>query len=179
MRKIISIALTAAALTSVVGLSACGTANVAKPPVTSNAVPNNQPTVPAEAQPTEATLPDDDSGDYSDDSTDEPAVVNYTPKKSDVSVTLKKKGKHCFGSAGCNVTVEPRVKIDSGLPDEGTLTVYYKIKGDEDGAIENTTDIDLASGDYSMDEEVISTPHSSTKISIAVTEVEFSADSDY
>lgn len=72
----------------------------------------------------------------------EPA--DYKPKKSDVELKLKTKDKQCFGSAGCNVTVEPRVTLDTGIPDNGTLTIYYTIKGAEDGALKGNIEVDLS-----------------------------------
>lgn len=106
-------------------------------------------------------------------SSDDAEPADYTPKKSDVELKLKTKDKQCFGSAGCNVTVEPRVTLDTGIPDTGTLTIYYTIRGAEDGALEGNIEVDLSDKTYTRDEPTVSTSGSGKKLTIKVTDVEY------
>ena len=104
----------------------------------------------------------------------EPEPADYEPKKSDVKVTLKTKEKQCFGSAGCLVEVEPRVTLQRANIPDGTLTIYYTIKGASDGAVEGSIDVEMSDGKGSYDRDSVSvdTERKSSKLSVKVTDVE-------
>lgn len=88
------------------------------------------------------------------------------------TIDLKTKSKQCYGTAGCNVTVEPDltyVGIDDIDPD-ATYEITYEIHGDESGPVIETAELsDQSSLNYS--ESLISTPSSGTKITVEITDV--------
>lgn len=96
---------------------------------------------------------------------------------SDVEVSLKTTEKQCFGSAGCNVTVEPKIAVSSAMKaqTEGTVDVTFKVTGDESGPVIETAELDLASQQYSVSEIYLSTSSSGVKPKAIVTEVEYTA----
>jgi hypothetical protein len=99
---------------------------------------------------------------------------DYVPKKSDFELSIKVLDQQCFGSAGCLVEYRPRIKDASGgrLPDTGTIEVSYKITGAED-PIRGTFTIDLEADTVDgQDDESTQTPSSSTKLKIAITDME-------
>ncbi|MFF7977277.1 hypothetical protein [Streptomyces sp. NPDC007905] len=92
------------------------------------------------------------------------------------TIKLKTKKKQCFGSAGCNLTVEPDLAllVDSGEIDpDATYEITYEIHGDESGPVIETAELsDQTSLNYTP--SVISTSSSSTKVSVEITDVEAS-----
>lgn len=88
------------------------------------------------------------------------------------TIDLKTKSKQCFGSAGCNLTVEPDLTymgIDDIDPD-ATYEITYEIHGDESGPIIETAELsDQTSLNYTP--SIISTPSSSTKVTVEITDV--------
>ncbi|MCU1680916.1 MAG: hypothetical protein JWQ81_1655 [Amycolatopsis sp.] len=92
------------------------------------------------------------------------------PKPSDFTATVKTMSKHCFGSAGCNVAVQPDLSYH-GIADLTAMTcsITYNVSGDESGpTIETGT---TSGSQFSFTESLISTPSSKTKIAITVTDV--------
>jgi hypothetical protein len=81
--------------------------------------------------------------------------------------------KECFGSAGCNITFRVRLAYDDTagqLDPDKTYELTYKIRGGEDPL---TNTLEITGDNYSTDqEELISTPSSSTKVTAVVTDVE-------
>lgn len=117
-------------------------------------------TVEAEPEPTEEPEP-------------EPAA--YKAKKSDWKVGVKVRGKQCFGSAGCNVTVklDPPYVGDRPLPDTGTIEVFYNLSGDESGPIAGS--FTVTDSQIHFTEEVsMSTMSSGTKIKAKITDATYS-----
>ncbi|MFE4820808.1 hypothetical protein ACFRFU_31050 [Streptomyces sp. NPDC056704] len=106
----------------------------------------------------------------SDPTTETPAYAD--PRPSDFTMKLRIKRKHCFGSAGCNVDLEPDLSYEGILPidPDKTYEITYQINGDESGPVIET--ISLTSG-TSMEyyPSSISTASSSTKITGKVTDV--------
>jgi len=101
------------------------------------------------------------------------AAYNTEPDASDFTLTLKKKRQQCFGSAGCNVTVEPDLSYTAVLPldPEVAYSITYEIKGGDDGPVIET--LELTDGDQlSYSEVSVSTPGSGTKLTAEVTDVE-------
>lgn len=99
---------------------------------------------------------------------DEPEPVMPTAK--DFTVTLKTTSKQCFGSAGCNVTVEPDITYSgvTGL-DGVTCDITYEITGDESGTVVETAIGDAESVSYYP--TMLSTPSSSTEVDAKVNDV--------
>jgi hypothetical protein len=118
--------------------------------------------------------------------TAEATTAAYSPTTGDFVVSLKTTAKQCFGSAGCNVTVEPEIaktgfRVTSGgttpfeLPSEGTIDITYTIKGDESGPVIETVTLDLADGMYSAPETYLSTASTGVKPKVEVTDLEYTA----
>lgn len=102
--------------------------------------------------------------------TEEPSqAFEYTADT--FTIKLKTSGKQCYGSAGCNLTVEPVLStIDTSLiPDDASGTLTYEIDGGEDGPVIDT--IDLTGKQYSSSSTVLSTTSSSKKPSVKITDV--------
>jgi hypothetical protein len=100
---------------------------------------------------------------------DTPAIV---PKPADFVIKLKIKKKECFGSAGCNVTyqIAPTYVGDADISG-GSYEITYKVIGGEDGPQINT--FTLENGTASFDQaETISTPSTTTPLSVKVTAVD-------
>ncbi|ALV30719.1 hypothetical protein [Streptomyces sp. CdTB01] len=98
----------------------------------------------------------------------------YTDLDADsFSIDLKTKSRQCFGSAGCNVTVEPDLTllVDAEEVDpDATYEITYKIRGDESGPIIETAELsDQTSLNYTP--SVISTASSGTKVTVEITDV--------
>ncbi|MEJ8660993.1 MULTISPECIES: hypothetical protein [Streptomyces] len=106
----------------------------------------------------------------SDPTTETPAYADPSP--SDFTMKLRIKRKHCFGSAGCNVDVEPDLSYEGILPidPDKTYEITYRINGDESGPVIET--VSLTNG-TSMEyyPSSLSTASSGTKITSKVTDV--------
>ncbi|MFE9776358.1 hypothetical protein ACFYOV_32820 [Streptomyces sp. NPDC005931] len=109
----------------------------------------------------------------------EPAVEEPEPEPTyaelsadDFTIELRTTRRQCFGSAGCNVTVEPELSY-TGLEDIDPDAVYeitYEISGDADGPVIETAELsDETTLNYSK--SLISTASASTKLSAEVTDV--------
>ncbi|KPI05071.1 hypothetical protein OK006_6830 [Actinobacteria bacterium OK006] len=106
----------------------------------------------------------------SDPTTETPTYADPSP--SDFTMKLRIKRKHCFGSAGCNVDVEPDLSYEGILPidPDKTYEITYQINGDESGPVIET--ISLTNGtsmEYSPSS--LSTASSGTEITGKVTDV--------
>ncbi|MEU4099021.1 hypothetical protein [Streptomyces sp. NPDC026673] len=113
-----------------------------------------------------------------DDTVAEAAAPDPTPTYEEVtadsfSIELKTTERQCFGSAGCNVTVEPRLTymgISSAIDPDAVYSITYEIRGDESGPVIETAELsDQTSLSYS--ESMISTPSARTKVSVKITDV--------
>ena len=102
-----------------------------------------------------------------------PTPTPDAPTTEDFAVKLKIKEQQCFGSAGCNVTVEPKISIVGVVPEEGTADLTFKISGDESGSVIETAELDLAGGTYSTSEIYLSTSSSGVVPKAKITEVEY------
>lgn len=91
--------------------------------------------------------------------------------KNDVKLTLKTESKHCFGSAGCNLTLRVNATVDFSKVGDSTWDITYSIKGDESGPTIGTITLNPDKS-YIPGEEAISTASSGTKVTVTVTEVE-------
>lgn len=99
---------------------------------------------------------------------EEPAAPELTA--DDFNVRVKVKEKQCFGSAGCNVTIEvvPTV-TDPSLVEDVSVEVTYRVAGLEDGALIGTFEFD--DGQYTTQEHMVSTTSSAANITAKVTDV--------
>ena len=108
--------------------------------------------------------------------TSSPATTQHTASptgltKNDVKLTLKTTQKECYGSAGCNVTVEVNVSDDLDKQGDDAYDVTFTVTGDSDGPTIDTVTLN-ADHSYTKPEEFLSTSSSKTKVSVAVDSVE-------
>jgi hypothetical protein len=106
----------------------------------------------------------------------EPVTVTAEPAKmppstGDFAVSVKVLSKHCFGSAGCNITyrIDPSYRgpaLDSGE----TYTITYEVTGVEDGPQINSFTMTGDQAQYES-EELAQTPSSNVKLKAKVTGV--------
>jgi hypothetical protein len=110
-----------------------------------------------------------------EDDVEEPDLDLYVtdPAATDFKIELRTKSKQCFGSAGCNLVVEPELTYDgltSELDPALTYEITYEITGDESGPIMQTAELtDQTTVTY--DTTVVSTPSRGTELSVEVTDV--------
>jgi hypothetical protein len=110
-----------------------------------------------------------------DETLPDPAPTTAGPAltKSDVKLSLKTTDKQCFGSVGCNVTVQVEAAHADGVgsfKSAETWLVTYEISGDESGPIVGS--FEITDGKYDVNEESLSTKSSKTKVSVKVVDVE-------
>jgi len=90
----------------------------------------------------------------------------------DFTIELRTTRRQCFGSAGCNVTVEPELTY-VGIGDidpDASYEITYEIRGDRSGPVIATADLsDETSLNYTP--SLISTASSGTKVSVKITDV--------
>lgn len=92
-----------------------------------------------------------------------------TPALNAFELSPRIKSKHCFGSAGCNITFVVELTMDGPLTDGATWEVTYEVAGPEDGLLIGTFEV---TGDqYSQEEHIVSVPRASTKLSVRPTAV--------
>lgn len=96
----------------------------------------------------------------------------YTPSAVDFELKVKITRKHCFGSAGCNVTFEPDVTYagTQDLDPSTTWQVTYEIDGVEDAP--QVSSLTVQGTQVTYDDEDVSTKSSKAKITLKVTSVE-------
>lgn len=121
----------------------------------------------AEAQ-VDALLADIPAGE----SPNEPALsdgIAIAPRN--LVINLRTRSKECFGSAGCNVTVQADPNyVGNQDVSAGSWEITYEIRGGEDGAIVET--MTLVDGTFTFPEEqFVSTPSTSTTLVAVVTDV--------
>lgn len=107
--------------------------------------------------------------------TAEPAVEEPEPEPtyaeldaSDFTIEPRTTRRECFGSAGCNLTVEPELSytgIDGIDPD-----AVYEISGDEDGPVVETAELSDQTTS-NLTQSPVSTASASTEVSAEVTDV--------
>ncbi|MGW5609793.1 hypothetical protein ACWEWI_27650 [Streptomyces sp. NPDC003753] len=89
------------------------------------------------------------------------------------TIKLKTTSRQCFGSAGCNLTVEPNLTYlgDSDAIDpDAVYEITYEIHGDESGPVIETAELsDRTTLNYTP--TAISTASASTKVSVKITDV--------
>jgi hypothetical protein len=89
------------------------------------------------------------------------------------SIELRTTKRQCFGSAGCNVTVEPELTIlgdSEAIDPDAVYEITYEIRGDESGPVIETAELsDQTSLNYRP--SLIQTASSGTKVSVKITDV--------
>ena len=101
---------------------------------------------------------------------EEPTERELLP--TDFILELRVKEKECFGSAGCNVTVEVEPAMADPSRIEGrTVELTYEITGIEDGPLVGTLEFD-SEGNYSRAQEDVQTTSPDAKLSVKVTDVQ-------
>lgn len=109
---------------------------------------------------------------------DAAAEPDPTPTYADIdadsfTMDLKTKSKHCLGSAGCNVTVEPDLTLlvdSSEIDPSATYEITYEIHGDESGPVIETAELsDQTSLNYTP--SLIQTSSASKKVTVEITDV--------
>ncbi|MFC8359607.1 hypothetical protein ACFUIY_06975 [Streptomyces griseorubiginosus] len=90
------------------------------------------------------------------------------------SIDLRTTQRQCFGSAGCNVTVEPELTYlgsSSDLDPDAVYEITYEIHGDESGPVIQTAELsDQTSLSYRP--SLISTATASMELSVEITDVQ-------
>ncbi|MDT0481041.1 hypothetical protein [Streptomyces doebereineriae] len=91
------------------------------------------------------------------------------------SIDLRTTARQCFGSAGCNVTVEPELTYlgSSGdLDPDAVYEITYEIHGDESGPVIQTAELTNQTS-LSYRPSLISTASaSSTELSVEITDIQ-------
>ncbi|WP_410569731.1 hypothetical protein [Amycolatopsis sp. cmx-4-61] len=114
--------------------------------------PTTSPSIPAFAVPT----------------TTEPALPQPTAK--DYSVDLAIQSKQCFGSAGCNVVVEPKLNALGASTLLWECDITYSISGDTSGELIETAYAQGGSS-YRVDRTIMSTKNGKVAPKATVTAV--------
>jgi ABC-type Na+ efflux pump permease subunit len=110
-----------------------------------------------------------------EDDVEEPDLDLYVtdPTADDFAIELRTKSKQCFGSAGCNLVVEPELTYNGDtteLDPDLTYEITYEISGDESGPILQTAEVtDQTTATF--DTTMVSTPSRGTELSVEVMDV--------
>ncbi|WP_159769369.1 hypothetical protein [Streptomyces sp. HM190] len=117
-----------------------------------------------------SSAPDEDVAEPAAEES-EPTYAALTP--SDFTMELRTTERQCFGSAGCNVTVEPVLSYVgewNGVDPDAVYSITYEIRGDKSGPVIETAELsDETSLSYTPTS--ISTVSSSKKVSVKITDV--------
>ncbi|GLW19493.1 hypothetical protein Stsp01_62360 [Streptomyces sp. NBRC 13847] len=128
-------------------------------------------------KPTSAkSAPATPSEDPTEASEETEETYNDSPTSTDFTLSMKTTKKQCFGSAGCDITVEPNVSYVSAisLDPEKTISITYEIHGDESGPVIQT--LELSDGDQVTYNPVsIAIAGRSTKVTAEITDVTVSS----
>lgn len=89
------------------------------------------------------------------------------------TIELRTTKRQCFGSAGCNLTVEPEftyLGVSGNVDPDAVYEITYEIRGDDSGPVISTAELsDQTSVNYTP--SLISTASASTKVSVKITDV--------
>ncbi|MET9757680.1 hypothetical protein ABZ016_01265 [Streptomyces sp. NPDC006372] len=89
------------------------------------------------------------------------------------TIELRTTERQCFGSAGCNMTVEPRLTylgLTEDIDPDVVYEITYEIRGGESGPVIKTAELsDRTSLNYTP--SVISTASASSKVSVEISDV--------
>ncbi|MYU20807.1 hypothetical protein GTY84_02835 [Streptomyces sp. SID8352] len=103
----------------------------------------------------------------------EPEPTFVEPTVDDFTIELRTTSRQCFGSAGCNITVEPKLSytgLTDALDPDAVYQITYEIKGDDSGPILKTLELsDQTTLNYTPTS--LSTASASKKLSVKITEI--------
>ncbi|WP_105975067.1 hypothetical protein [Streptomyces geranii] len=128
-----------------------------------------------EGEPAPATTSSAPSEDIVADDVSEPdPEPTYAEVGTDsFTIELRTTERHCFGSAGCNVTVEPDLTYlgdTEGIDPDAVYEITYEVRGDESGPVIETAELtDRTSLNFTPTS--ISTSSASTEVSVEITDV--------
>ncbi|MGW5616258.1 hypothetical protein [Streptomyces sp. NPDC003877] len=103
----------------------------------------------------------------------EPEPTFTEPTVDDFTMELRTTRRQCFGSAGCNLTVEPELTyegVSTDLDPDATYEITYEIRGDEDGPVIETAELSNQTT-LNFTPSVISGVPASVKPSVKITDV--------
>jgi hypothetical protein len=133
---------------------------------------NSGDSKPAATATTTPAPGDDSDADTAAAADPEPTATYEDIGADSFSIKLKTTSRQCFGSAGCNVTVEPDLTY-LGVGDIDPDAVYeitYEVHGDESGPVIETAELsDQTSLNFTP--SIISTASAGTKLSVEITDV--------
>ena len=89
------------------------------------------------------------------------------------AIGLKTTARHCFGSAGCNVTVEPDLTYlgdSEGIDPDAVYEITYEIQGDESSPVIETAELSHETS-LNYTPSVLSTASAGTEVSAEITDV--------
>lgn len=101
----------------------------------------------------------------------EPSYAELTP--ADFEMKLRTTRRQCFGSAGCNLTVEPDLTytgLTGDIDPDAVYDITYEIKGDESGPVIATAELSNETN-LNYRPSLITTVSSGTKVSVKITDV--------
>ncbi|MEU9271352.1 hypothetical protein AB0E04_38810 [Streptomyces sp. NPDC048251] len=118
---------------------------------------------------TASSVPDED---VVTPAAEEPEPAYAYLDTGDFTMNLRTTKRQCFGSAGCNVTVEPNLTyVGSGdINPDVVYEITYEIRGDESGPVIATAELSNETS-LSYAPSLISTASSGTKVSVKITDV--------
>ena len=94
-----------------------------------------------------------------------PTVI--VPSLNDFMIDLLVLEKQCFGSAGCLVTVRPRLSYDGpAIPPSTSYILVFEVAGDESGVV--TCNLTIMGEEYSFNEIHLSTPRDNTVLVVTL-----------
>ncbi|GHA95448.1 hypothetical protein GCM10010330_57010 [Streptomyces tendae] len=101
----------------------------------------------------------------------EPSYADVGPDS--FTIELRTTDRQCFGSAGCNMTVEPKlsyVGASTDIDPEAVYEITYEIRGGDSGAVIETAELsDQTTLNFTP--TILSTASSGTKLSVKITDV--------
>ena len=130
---------------------------------------DSPPAVTAESS---APAEDDAVTAAADESEPDPEPTYAEVGVDSFTIKLRTTRRQCFGSAGCNVTVEPKLTY-TGLTDVDPDAVYeitYEIRGDKSGPVIATAELSDQTT-LNFTQSLISTASADTKVSVEITDV--------
>ncbi|MEU8735251.1 hypothetical protein AB0C68_38530 [Streptomyces tendae] len=135
------------------------------------AVNSNDDGKPSAAATQSSAPAEDPATTVADEPDPEPEFT--TPTAADFTIELRTTSRQCFGTAGCNLTVEPTLAytgLSDDLDPDAVYQITYEIKGDESGPILETAELsDQTTLNYTPTS--LSTKSSGTKLSVEITDV--------
>ncbi|MGW6924474.1 hypothetical protein ACWGA9_24835 [Streptomyces sp. NPDC054950] len=153
----------------IIGAAAAVIAAVVATGVVVQSTDANDDSKPATNTSAASSVPDEDAITPAAEEA-EPAYAYLAP--TDFTMKLRTTERQCFGSAGCNVTVEPDLTyVGSGnINPDVVYAITYEIRGDESGPVIQTAEL---SNETSLNytPSVISTPSSGTRVTVEITDV--------